>query len=47
MRFALLKYGFKVGFRDVTDKQLRIAAITGAFIGITFVFVAFIIKSIL
>jgi|GEM_PF-6360849 len=33
MRFALFKYGFKAGFRDVTDKQLNDAAMAGAVLG--------------
>jgi len=35
MRLALFAYGFKAGFRDVTDKQLYHAAIAGAVIGVT------------
>jgi len=45
MRFALFKYGFKAGFRDVTDKQLHHAAIAGAVIGVVVTYIVFMIKA--
>ena len=45
MRFALFKYGFKAGFRDVTDKQLQKAAFAGALIGCAVTLIVFTTKA--
>lgn len=45
MKFALFKYGFKAGFRDVTDKQLHQAAIIGMVAGITVTCIVFMTKA--
>ena len=45
MRFALLQYGFKAGFRDVTDRQLQYAAFAGALTGIVVTYIVFMSRA--
>ena len=40
-----MTHGFKAGFRDVTDRQLRYAAFAGALTGIVVTYIVFMIKA--
>ena len=45
MKTALFIHGFKSGFRGVTDRQFRNAAIAGAIIGVVVTYIVFMSKA--